>query len=263
MEIKIFGKSLFEAKKAKSNILWEEVSSPKARESKYLPDFYKDQRDATDEMAEYVIVPTNSVGRAVAVPKGKAKNKKKGEKLSNYKITPKGIYEMKMLNNASFKLNTNPEYIEKQLSDFKDKLGLVKSEEWDMRRGVEELTSIVMRLENRKKYPEVKDFFENYPYTTSSKIGEVVKTHDHLKVGQIAQFIADMPKEAVEVMKEYNRNTDKVCGKQAVFYIIADKKDFKKTDTRKDPILLAQSPFGHFWQILGAWDEEMMFLEEL
>ncbi len=44
---------------------------------------------------------------------------------------------------------------------------------------------------------------------------------------------------------------------------IADKKDFEKKDKRRDPILLAQSPFGHFWQILGAWDKEMLFLEEL
>jgi uncharacterized lipoprotein len=72
-----------------------------------------------------------------------------------------------------------------------------------------------------------------------------------------------MPKEAVEVMKAYNAATGELCGKQAVFYIIADKKDFKKSDQRRDPILLAQSPFGHVWQILGAWDKEMIFVEEL
>jgi hypothetical protein len=75
----------------------------------------------------------------------------------------------------------------------------------------------------------------------------------------IAQFIAEMPKEAVEVMKQYNKATGELCD----FYNIADKKDFKKSDQRCDPILLAQSPFGHVWQILGAWDEEMMFVEEL
>ena len=72
-----------------------------------------------------------------------------------------------------------------------------------------------------------------------------------------------MPKEAVAAMKEYNKGCDKLCGKQAVFYIIADKKDFEKTNKRRDPILLAQSPFVNRWQILGAWDKEMLFLEEL
>ena len=57
-----------------------------------------------------------------------------------------------------------------------------------MRRGVDEISSVVMRLENRKKYPKVKKFFEDYPYTTTSKVNEVIKKHDYLKIGQIAQF---------------------------------------------------------------------------
>ena len=97
----------------------------------------------------------------------------------------------------------------------------------------------------------------------TTKINEILKAHDYLKLGQVAQFVADMPNEAIKAMKSYDEGVDKLCGKKAVFYIIADKKDFEKTQTRRDPILLAQSPFGHFWQIIGAWDREMLFLEEL
>ncbi len=275
MEIKIFGRSLFSAKLAKSDTIWQVMQSPssEARQSKYLPDFHKNTTGGSfgtiTALEEYVVIPSSN-GGAVAVPQsrfdkktGKPGKNAKKQSEPRFQVTPKGVYEMKLLNDEKFILNTEAKYVDQQLSDFKDKLGLIKSEEYDMRNGVDELTSIVMRLENRKKYPEVKDFFEEFPYTTTSKINQVVKTHSHLKVGQIAQFIADMPKEAVEIMKRYNESTAKVCGKQAVFYIIADQKDFKKTDTRRDPILLAQSPFGHFWQILGAWADEMMFLEEL
>lgn len=264
MEIKLFGKSLFEAKKSKGEAVYMEVTSPKARESKFLPDFHQAGGNDGNPLSAYVVVEAEN-GGMIAVPRGKQKPKKtKGKgKTIDVKITPKGVYELKTLNDTTFKLNTNPEYVEKQLADFKDKLGFIKVEEYDMRKGVEELTSVVMRLENRKKYPEVKDYFEQFPYTTTSKIVEMEKSHSHLKLGQIAQFIADMPKEAVEVMKSYNENTEKVCGKKAVFYIIADRKDFKSTSSRRDPILLAQSPFAHCWQILGAWDEEMLFLEEL
>lgn len=260
MEIKLFGKSLFKSRKATSNAVWAELSSPEStmRKSKYLPDFYTAGGNSGNPLNEYVFI-SDTNGGAVAVPKGDKKKKSKLE----IKITPKGVYECQMLHDNKFKLNTNPEYVDQQLSDFKDKLGMISSEEYDMRKGVSELTSIVMRLENRKKYPEVKDFFDQYPYTTTTKIDEITKIHDHLKTGQIAQFIADMPKEAIETMKQYNIHTQKVCAKDAVFYIIADKKDFKNTTSRRDPILLAQSPFGHFWQILGAWDKEMMFLEEL
>lgn len=268
MEIKLFGKSLFKFKTSKSEALWGYANN-EIKESKYLPDFYIDSDDS-DVLSEYVMIAEPN-GAAIAVPKSKIKmkGKKSAKKKGKFDtpisitLTPKGVYEMKLLNDESFVLNTNPEYVDKQLEDFKDKLGIVKSEEYDMRNGVREISSVITRLENRKKYPEVKDFFEQYPYTSTSKIKQVIRSHDHLKIGKIAQFLADMPKEAVDVMKEYNTYTGKVCGKQAVFYIIADKKDFKKSDSRRDPILVAQSPFGHFWQILGAWDKEMMFLEEL
>jgi uncharacterized lipoprotein len=47
------------------------------------------------------------------------------------------------------------------------------------------------------------------------------------------------------------------------FYVIAEEKSFKSAAEKRDPILLVQSPFGFYWQILGAWDKEMILLSEL
>ena len=257
MQIKIFGKNLFEFKK-KGDQLWAYAVN-EVKESKYLPDFYNDTGENT--LTDYVLVPSSSNGGMVAVPKGKKKSKvpPKEEK----KLSPKNVYDLKMLNDPSFKLNADPKYVDEQIASFKEKLTLIKSEEYDMRRGTVEISSMVIRMENRLRYGGFRSFFDQYPYTTTTKIREVTKNHDNLQLGQVAQFVADMPKEAIYVMKEYEKQTDTLCAKKPVFYIIADKKDFKKANTRRDPILLVQSPFGHFWQILGAWDKEMMFLEEL
>ena len=240
------------------------------KESKFMPDFYTGNRGGFIEF-EYATVIGEITSSQLAKLEGKPEKKGKGRPnkkvepivVEKKKNTPKEVYELKTLNDESFVLNVNEEYVDAQIDEFKDKLSLIKSEEYDMRNGANEIGSILMRMENRKKYPTVKDFFDEYPYTTTTKINELVKNQDHLKVGQVAQFLADMPKEAVDTMKVYNAKTQALCSKQAVFYIIADKKDFKKSDSRRDPILLAQSPFGHFWQILGAWDDEMRFLEEL
>ena len=249
MEIRLFGKSLFKATKGDALL---QLATSQTPVSKYLPDFYT----LNDWNNPTIALWTND---NVAVTKiSEAKDEPKKEK-----ITPKGVYDLKMLNDKNFKLNTAPEYVDKQIADFKTKLALIKSEEYDMRRGVNEISSIVTRLENRKKYDTVKSIFEEYPYTMTTKINEVLKKHDYLKLGQVAQFVADMPNEAIKAMKSYDEGVDKLCLKKAVFYIIADKKDFEKTNTRRDPILLAQSPFGHFWQVIGAWDREMLFLEEL
>lgn len=258
MEFKVFGKSLFEIKKGDgANHLYMKATN-EVRKIKYLPDFSKAGRNEWDGLISFSTL--NNVGEVIgAVPKTEVKDEKPKEE----PITPKGAFNLKLLNDETFELKTDPEYVESQLVDFKIKLELISSEEYDMRRGVEEIGSIVMRLENRKKYTEHAEFFDQFPYTLTSRINDVVKKHSNLQLGQIAQFIADMPKEAVKVMKEYNKACDDLCGKQAVFYIIADKKDFKKTDSRRDPILLAQSPFAHAWQILGARDDEMLFVEEL
>lgn len=255
MELKVFGKSIFEFKDSRGALLFESASSS-AKESKYLPDFYKGGRNE-GSLSDYVVLAQEDLLNLEKAPK------KRGRPKQEIQVTPKGVFEMRLLHDETFELKTDPEYVDQQISDFKDKLNLIKAEEYDMRRGVEEISSILLRFENRKKYPEEKEFFEQFAYTTTSKIDELVKNHKHLKCGQIAQFIADMPKEAVEVMKQYDKHTDNLCGKKAVYYIIADQKDFKSTNNRRDPILLAQSPFGHCWQILGAWDKEMLFLEEL
>lgn len=274
MEIKLFGKSLFKVEKA--NAGWALVTgAPNAiKESKFLMDFFKgfgrsDESRLMDRI-QFISDTTQgtlsnsftstTMGIVNDEPTKKPEVKKDAAKKE---LTPKEVHTLKLLHDGEFKLNTDEAYVDEQVKSFKDKLALIKSEEYDMRNGVNEIASILQRLENRKKYCDVKTVFEEFPYTTTSKIGKVIEENDYLKMGQVAQFLADMPKEAVDAMKRYNEGTQKLCGKQAVFYIVANKKDFEKSDKRRDPILLAQSPFGHFWQILGAWDEEMIFLEQL
>jgi len=258
MKIKIFGRDLFEVGSSKADALLASASRS-AKESKFLPDFYNLSQNGGAFF---------SISEAVSFSEAKDAEKKKKKKTSKKtedkkKLSPKNIYQLELLHDRTFELKTEPKYVDEQLEDFRDKLALIKSEEYDMANGVHELRSIVSRLENRKRYPEVEEFYSQFPYTTTDKIETLEKKYDHLKLGQIAQFLADMPPEATKVMKEYNKFTKQICEKQAVFYIIANKKDFQKTNKRRDPILLAQSPFGHAWQILGAWDEEMLLVDEL
>lgn len=261
MQIKIFGKNLFEFRGRGADLVYQTGVSA-MKDSKVLPDFYTFQHSGRFEnsIANYAIVEGNTPGSAVAIPI-KDKKPKKGE--VQIELTPKGVHELELLHDKTFELKTEGEYVDQQLADFKEKLALASGATWDVGRGIQEISSIIMRLENRKKYPQFEKFYTEFPYTMTSRIDEVLKKNDHLKMGQVEQFVADMPAEATKAMKEYNSETMDLCKKKAVFYIIANKKDFERTAKRRDPILLAQSPFGHFWQILGAWDEEMLLLENL
>lgn len=125
-----------------------------------------------------------------------------------------------------------------------------------------QIDGMLKRLENRKKYAEHHEFFSLFKDTTDDKIHElldkyklVMKTHD--------LFVPTFPSEAIDVMERYENETKKICGESPVFYVIAEESDFKEKRKKLDPILLVQSPFGFYWQILGAWDKEMLLLNEL
>jgi len=252
MELKLFGKSIFEFNK-KDKLAY--FVSESLKNTKYLPDFY--DVNGFRNVTEKVIIKNDANGELVAVPA-----KDEIQETATI-LSPKGVYELKLLNQKGFKIKTEKEYVDEQIKQFTDKLNIVTLSNKDMSRGVKEISSILIRLKNRKKYGEFEHFYSEYAYTVSTKIKEVVDKHSYLRFGRVEQFVADLPKEAIDEMKKYTDNTKKLCDKKPIFYIIADKKDFKKTEERRDPILLVQSPFGHFWQIIGAWDREMLLLEEL
>lgn len=125
-----------------------------------------------------------------------------------------------------------------------------------------EVEALIERLENRKKYDRFHQFFNKFQNTTDEKIDVLLEKYD--VVMQTSDlFVPEFPDDAIQVMKDYTTNMMKLCKKKPVFYVIAEPDKFRKAYERRDPILLVQSPFGFYWQILGAWDKEMMLLSEL
>jgi hypothetical protein len=125
-----------------------------------------------------------------------------------------------------------------------------------------EVEAMIERLENRKKWDKFRKFFEGYQNTTDEKIDDLLDKYD-LVMKTSDLFIPEFPDDAIQTMKSYTDNMMKLCKKKPVFYVIAEPDKFRKAYEKRDPILLVQSPFGFYWQILGAWDKEMMLLSEL
>lgn len=231
------------------------------KESNYLPDFHR--AGVRMYIPDESWLMMNDAPLTTTTTAKRKKPKKTAEIAEKDKLTPKKVYEMKMLHEGSFSIPMDEEYVDGQIKSFKERLSLLKSSDMDMGNGVKETASILIRLQNRKNYDKFKYFFDMYPYAKTTKIQELLKEHDYLKMDTVEQFVPDLPQEAIDTMTVYKKKVDELCNKYPIFYIIADKKDFQKTQQRRDPILLAQSPFGHFWQILGAWDKEMLLLDEL
>jgi hypothetical protein len=125
-----------------------------------------------------------------------------------------------------------------------------------------EIEALIERLENRKKYLEFKSFFDRFQNTTDEKINVLLNKYELvMKTSDI--FVPEFPNEAVNIMKEYISKMKELCGKKPLFYVIATADSFQDKNEKRDPILLVQSPFGFYWQILGVWDKEMLILSEL
>ena len=150
------------------------------------------------------------------------------------------------------------ENLEEKITVLKMKKGFIKNNVYAKK----EVIDMITRLENRRKYNEFKDFFEQFDNTTTEKINTLINKYELvLKTSDL--FISKFPKEAMDIMVSYKNNVQKLCNKSPIFYVIAEQSMFKVEDKKNDPILLVQSPFGIYWQILGAWDKELILLEEL
>ncbi len=157
------------------------------------------------------------------------------------------------------------------LEGIEDKIGILRDKEEiiTQRYAKQEVKALILCLQNRKKYNDkakngktFREYFSQFDITDGAKIKEVTDKHD-LKMGNADIFIPEFPDDATKIMKEYIEKVAEVCDKKPHFFVIAQKKDFKKVEAKRDPILLGQSPFGFYYFILGVWDTEMLYLPEL
>lgn len=149
------------------------------------------------------------------------------------------------------------ENIDGKIKLFKDKSTLT-----NQRYTRDQIEGFISRLENRKKYREHYSFFNKFPNTNDEKIDALLAKYK-LVMKKSHLFVPTFPQDAIDIMKEYSEAVKKITSEKPVFYVIAEEKDFNKKEKKLDPILLVQSPFGFYWQILGAWDKEMLLLHEL
>lgn len=225
----------------------KEISNPDEFEDKYIFDFknYQSQYRGNGNGGIFINQGLITGGDSVDGPQDKVVQK--------ITVKPKDVLE---------ELETVPTPF--NLVNLDDKVFVLKQKS-DMivqNYAKREIDALIERMENRKKYDENKTFFDRFANTTDEKIANLLKKYDLvMKTSDI--FIPEFPTEAIDVMREYIKKVEKLFGKKPVFYVIAENSKFQEVWDKRDPILLVQSPFGFYWQILGAWDEEMLILSEL
>ncbi len=133
----------------------------------------------------------------------------------------------------------------------------------------QDIQALIACLEARKKYDtpakdkkSFREYFSQFDATNDAKITALTSKYQ-LEFGDADLFVPEFPDIAVKTMKEYSSKVVELTGKKPHFFVIATSSAFTQNRERRDPILLAQSPFGFYYYILGAWDKEMLYLPEL
>lgn len=115
-------------------------------------------------------------------------------------------------------------------------------------------------LEARKKYGKYKHLFQ-WGVATFSGVKNLCEKYE-VSFVDMGSYYKTMPMEAIDQLEKYSAVYEKVRNDHPVLKLIIEAGP-EKPEVKKDPILLASSPFGRWWYILGAWDKEVEIVDDL
>lgn len=127
---------------------------------------------------------------------------------------------------------------------------------------VSRYTEAKEQLLNRKRYTiAIEQTLSTYPITTLTKIQDLSEEYK-LVFKNLNGVTRDIPLNAVKAIEKFCKPLEKarITYTKNNFFLIAPEDWWQK---KRDPILLAKSPFGNYYYILYAWDKEVDIVEEL
>jgi len=115
-------------------------------------------------------------------------------------------------------------------------------------------------LEARKKFDKNKALFP-WAVTNDTLIQQLCSKYK-VKLVDFTLYYRNVPMEAIDELEKFMKAWEIINGDEVkpTFKLIIDEGG---KETKKDPILLAPSPFGKWWYILGAWDKEVEIVDDL
>ena len=185
---------------------------------------------------------------------GMTGNTKKAEDLREQRL-PVEIWEQ-------FITERDPEL---DCSNLKEKIAFVKKRIKVLEENTKEMPvdeyEVLGYLNARLNYEKHKDFFK-WPVTNEEIINSLCSKFK-VKVVPVEQFYTTIPEEGIDEIVSYRNACQKIRKEKPVFRLIVPDVQTGETQKKKrDPILIASSPFGRWDYILGAWDKEVAIVDD-
>jgi len=124
-------------------------------------------------------------------------------------------------------------------------------------------------LKNRRKYLDTRKKFPlNWAMTNRDAINDLCKRYK-LQTVPLKQYYTLIPKEGITEMGRYTKAYKAITGDLPIFELVIKDAEVKQEEKKervkkdRDPILVANSPLGDFMFVIGAWDDEVEFVDEI
>jgi hypothetical protein len=144
--------------------------------------------------------------------------------------------------------------IDQQIKIVQKRIRILKEQNCNVRDEEEALSY----LKARTKYKKVhKDF--KWAISNQEMIDKLQKKYKVQLVG-FAAYTKCVPNEALDELDKYLDAYHSIRKDDPELKLITD---YEGPEHRRDPILLARSPFGRWWYVLGAWDKEVEIVDDL
>jgi len=119
-------------------------------------------------------------------------------------------------------------------------------------------------LKARQKYVKT---FKLFRWATSNQASVIALTKKYkLHVVGLEEWVKTLPVEAIDEIQKYAEAYAEVRKDKPEFRLVVNEQDWKEIQAnrrKRDPILLALSPFGNWYYVLGAWDKEVQYVDDL
>jgi len=177
-------------------------------------------------------------------------------------VKPKDVFEEIKIKTPNISFDN----LETKYNAVKERLDILKEHLDDNHLKDEHQT--LFYLKNRMKYLKtMKKYPIDWAMTNREAIDDLCKRYQ-LKVSALKQYYTLVPKDGIKEMERYTKAYKAITGENPIFELIIKDSEVKeeRAEQRKkdrDPILIANSPFGNFMFVIGAWDDEVEIVDEI
>jgi len=178
-------------------------------------------------------------------------------------VEPKAVFEEIKKENIEFSF----ENLDEKIKSVTERIEILKEHLGEDHLGDEHRA--LFYLTNRKKYlTTMKKYPLDWAMTNVDAIDHLCSQYK-LRVVPLKQYYTLVPQEGVKEMERYTKAYKAITGDNPIFELVIKEAEVKSEEEKKqkkkdrDPILLANSPLGNSLFVLGAWDDEVEFVDEI